>query len=334
MSVKPLSNLATEPEAAAVTVFDVKVPTKSSEGFEAVYQEVIHLDAAPFRARRVAIRLANCLVVVHRVKARLRSRTTVAAGLVGFQVVAPKARGRLNGIAMRPDELVVGAPGSVSEVVVERGYRSVMIMLPPARLLEQLRRRRRVRNFAVPSGMARMRVNVPGNRSLYELCHRLSVVAERRPQLFDERPDLRESAEVEVIEALLEALSTAEAPEPSRSDATRGRYSRIVRLAEKRALADPNQRLYVADLCEAARVSERTLQTAFHAALGISPMSFVKRVRLHQARRALETATRGSTTVTNVALDWGFWHFGEFSTAYRECFGESPSSTLRRKWQH
>jgi hypothetical protein len=32
-----------------------------------------------------------------------------------------------------------------------------------------------------------------------------------------------------------------------------------------------------------------------------------------------------------VALDWGSWHFGDFSRAYEECFGELPSDTLRRK---
>jgi hypothetical protein len=32
-----------------------------------------------------------------------------------------------------------------------------------------------------------------------------------------------------------------------------------------------------------------------------------------------------------VALDWGFWHFGDFSRAYKDCFGELPSDTLRRK---
>jgi AraC-like DNA-binding protein len=49
------------------------------------------------------------------------------------------------------------------------------------------------------------------------------------------------------------------------------------------------------------------------------------------ARQALLAATHGSTTVSAVALDWGFWHFGEFSRAHKECFGELPSDTLRRK---
>ena len=37
-----------------------------------------------------------------------------------------------------------------------------------------------------------------------------------------------------------------------------------------------------------------------------------------------------STTVSTVALESGFWNFEEFSRAYRECFGEPPSATLRR----
>ena len=41
-------------------------------------------------------------------------------------------------------------------------------------------------------------------------------------------------------------------------------------------------------------------------------------------------ALHGSKTVSAVAFDWGFWHFGEFSRAYKECFGELPSDTLRR----
>jgi transcriptional regulator GlxA family with amidase domain len=55
------------------------------------------------------------------------------------------------------------------------------------------------------------------------------------------------------------------------------------------------------------------------------------RLRLHRVRQALLAAPPASTTVTTEALNWGFWHFGDFSRAYRDCFGELPSATLRRK---
>jgi AraC-like DNA-binding protein len=51
---------------------------------------------------------------------------------------------------------------------------------------------------------------------------------------------------------------------------------------------------------------------------------------LHRVRQALAAAKAESTTVSTEALNWGFWHFGEFSRAYKDCFGELPSDTLRR----
>ena len=47
---------------------------------------------------------------------------------------------------------------------------------------------------------------------------------------------------------------------------------------------------------------------------------------------ATRTATAARTTAAAAAaVEWGFWHFGEFSRAYKECFGELPSETLRRR---
>ena len=96
-------------------------------------------------------------------------------------------------------------------------------------------------------------------------------------------------------------------------------------------MAQTRERLYVTDLCKVAAVSERTLEYAFKEIMGLTPVTYLARLRLHRVRQALMAATPGSTTVTTEALNWGFWHFGEFSRAYKECFGERPSETLRRK---
>ena len=77
-------------------------------------------------------------------------------------------------------------------------------------------------------------------------------------------------------------------------------------------------------------VSERTLQYAFRDIMGMSPLTYLHRLRLHRARDELRKTDSSDTTVTDVAMRWGFWHFGEFSRAYKNCFGEVPSQTLRQ----
>ncbi len=104
-----------------------------------------------------------------------------------------------------------------------------------------------------------------------------------------------------------------------------------MKTVEAFALSHLGDLLHVSDLCRAAGVGERTLQSAFREVTGLTPVAYLMRLRLHRARRALLEATQGSTTVSTVALDSGFWHFGDFSRAYRECFGELPSDTLRRE---
>ena len=85
------------------------------------------------------------------------------------------------------------------------------------------------------------------------------------------------------------------------------------------------------DLCRAVGVSERALEYAFKEVMGLTPVAYLTRLRLHRVRQALLAATQRTTTVSAVALDWGFWHFGEFSRAYKDCVGEMPSDTLRRR---
>jgi AraC family ethanolamine operon transcriptional activator len=85
----------------------------------------------------------------------------------------------------------------------------------------------------------------------------------------------------------------------------------------------------IADLCAAVGAGERTIHEAFREHLGTSPIAYLKALRLNAARHALCCGAAG-TKVTDIALDWGFLHFGWFSQDYRRLFGETPSQTLQR----
>ncbi|MFJ4184289.1 AraC family transcriptional regulator [Kitasatospora sp. NPDC089509] len=88
----------------------------------------------------------------------------------------------------------------------------------------------------------------------------------------------------------------------------------------------------VADLARAARVSLPSLRRGFRTHLGTTPLAHLRRVRLDLAHHDLLAAAGSghATTVTQVALRWGFGHLGRFSQEYREAYGRLPSEVLDR----
>ena len=86
--------------------------------------------------------------------------------------------------------------------------------------------------------------------------------------------------------------------------------------------------LTVQDVCQAATVSERTLQYAFLEHFGITPKAYLKAVRLNGVRQELKDA-ESDVSINQVAMRWGFWHMSQFAVDYRKHFGELPSQTLQ-----
>jgi len=82
-------------------------------------------------------------------------------------------------------------------------------------------------------------------------------------------------------------------------------------------------------LCDAVQASPRSLHASFKTIFNATPRAYQTALRLDAARRDLLHASPG-TTVSSVAVKWGFFQFGRFSGAYRQMFGEEPRQTLRR----
>lgn len=83
------------------------------------------------------------------------------------------------------------------------------------------------------------------------------------------------------------------------------------------------------DLAAAAEVRPRTLEAHFRRFLGTTPLGWVRRSRLVNARLDLQRA-RADANVTSVAFANGFTQLGRFAGEYRRQFGEPPLETLRR----
>ncbi len=315
----------------AVTILEIGDLTLAGEGIELLEQDAVQLQSMPLRARRIVVRLDCAAVVFHSTNLRVRTRTRTMSGLVGFVTFGPRATGTVDGLPISPDLMLAAEAETEVGFVAEAGYESLALLVPPDVLRSHLGIRQRPHDFRAPNGVEILDVGALAARGLFTLGKRLVEAAARRPALFDERKDRRVAAEVELLEALLTALGTARVAEPSRDGQTRQAQSRIVAIAEDYALSHAGDFLYVTDLCRATGVSERALEYAFKRVMGMAPMAYLTRLRLNRVRKALLTADRGSTTVSAQALNWGFWHLGEFARAYKDCFGERPSDTLRRR---
>jgi len=315
----------------SVTVVDLSDPAIAGQGIELIDLDAVQLTSVPFRARRVVVRLEGGAVVYHSTNHRIRTRTKVQGGRLAYATFDPRAKGTVNGLPIHPELVMAIEPGTEVVIVTDAGYESITLLLPPADIRAHLRDRRREGDFHFPKGAETLQADAAMVRRLFDWGKKLVDAAARQPALFNDRKDERAAAQVEMVETLLATLGSARDFEPARTDQVHQSQTLVVKAAEDYALSHADDRVYVTDLCRAAAVSERALQYAFKEVMGLTPVAYLIRLRLHRVRQALLAATHRSATVSAVALDWGFWHFGEFSRAYKDCFGELPSDTLRQK---
>jgi AraC family ethanolamine operon transcriptional activator len=324
-----------EPTAAiarpAVTFAEISDHTIAGADIELLDRDIVQLQATPLRAQQVLVRLGSAAVTLQSTNLRLRVRTRVRQDMLAYVTFGPQAKGTVNGLPVRPGMILAAAPGAEARFVVDAGWETITFLLPPQEIRAHLAARQREREFRLPQGVEMLQVNPERVHRLFDWGKRLVDSAVLDPALFNESEAERAAAQVELLETLLATLDVADNFAPNRSDRTRQAQSRIVKIAEDLALSLTGTNLYVSDLCRVTGVSERTLEYAFKEITGLTPIAYLLRLRLHRVRQALLAATPESTTVSAEALNWGFWHFGEFSRAYKDCFGELPSETLRRR---
>jgi AraC-like DNA-binding protein len=77
-------------------------------------------------------------------------------------------------------------------------------------------------------------------------------------------------------------------------------------------------------LAQLAGVGVRNLQTGFQRHLNMTPMAYLRQIRL--ARVHDDLRERRVATITEAAHRWGFTHLGRFAADYRAKYGEVPSS--------
>ena len=83
------------------------------------------------------------------------------------------------------------------------------------------------------------------------------------------------------------------------------------------------QRILLLSFVIYSNVRAITLEEAVFQMLNTNP-------QIKETNHALEGVKKEKGLVEQTARKFGFHHMGQFSKAYKDCFGELPSKTLRQ----
>lgn len=103
----------------------------------------------------------------------------------------------------------------------------------------------------------------------------------------------------------------------------------VLEKIEELLAARLSEPVYVADLCEATGLAERTLRFILIEQYGTSPIRLLRCRRLCQLRQCLREEGGGAESLSRIASRYGFRHMGTLAADYRALFGELPSETRR-----
>ena len=106
---------------------------------------------------------------------------------------------------------------------------------------------------------------------------------------------------------------------------------RAIRAAVEIIEEEAHLPLTVSSIAGRCHVSVRSLQQDFRRYVEMSPMAFLREVRLRRAHQSLLESDPSTTSVASVAYKWGFTNLGRFAAAHTACYDEPPAATLRRR---
>lgn len=229
--------------------------------------------------------------------------------------------GHINGQVATQDEVFAAPPGSEFCLVCHPAHHWHTVFVPSSLLFTSTPES----EFASSAKTQLLKPPPQLTQRFTSLVGRFLAAADSRPQLLTS-PVAVESFQNELLTAVKELFI--------RNQRSAGRHfvrwNSYTKSVEGLAMSDPHLSLSIAELSRQVGVPERTLRTAFQSCYGLSPAEYLRILRLNQARRRLVASCQDQTTVTQIAVELGFWDLGRFAGAYRRLFGELPSATLRK----
>jgi AraC family ethanolamine operon transcriptional activator len=283
-----------------------------------VKAESLPLASGDFSVLRATLSFASCTLSLVRTFPRLIKGYDMSGRLVIVVPMNDISSARVNGREIGQSLLVL--KGEANCTVYEPESRLVAILSIRSEMLDYTWQSFRNGHFLV-------RLPAPRLAQLQMLINEMLRFAARKPEAV--RPNgVLETMRQALFAAFDEAMCFGELHDGDRRGSS-NRYKMIVDRIDRLISFNPATDLKCDQLADKIGISVRTLQTATRQVCGSGTHQYGRLLRLWSVRRQLRTGAPG-LTVKASALAHGFWHMGEFSSVYRQAFGESPSHTLSR----
>lgn len=141
-------------------------------------------------------------------------------------------------------------------------------------------------------------------------------------KIFSNKDEIKKTEE-RIVDAIISSLSTQKGHLIHLTDGEK------TALEVKKFLLDSlEETMTIQDIVEQFNISYKTLQNSFKSLFGFTPKYFITLLKLNRAHEDLQFYDSQTTNVSDIAIKWGFSHFGRFSKEYKSLFGVLPSETL------
>jgi len=127
--------------------------------------------------------------------------------------------------------------------------------------------------------------------------------------------------EIELVDLLIDCLSIALDSKPIK-DMSNQKFYNIVDFINKYIMEITS----VSQICENNNINQRTLRRWFRNKFDLSPKQYLNFLRLNKIRQVLQNNSNHSN-ISEVAIDFNYWHMSQFSKDYKRLFNELPSRT-------
>jgi AraC-like DNA-binding protein len=289
--------------------------------------EILITEKGDFHAELTRIELPRLWMQRGRESLPRIAHSTVSSErpLVFFLASSDQAAMRHSGMDVSFGEIIAVSPGSTHHHRTEAPCHWATMSLPREDLAAAGRALVGL-DLTVPAVTRRLRPPVALMSRLLNLQEAAGRLAEAAAHILAQREPAR-ALEQALVHALIMCLAEST---PVQISSGGLHHLSIVARFEELLAANHDYPLYIAEICAAIGVSERTLRLSCQEHLGMGPVRYLWLRRMHLAHHALVRHATSTSTVAEIATEYGFWELGRFSVQYRALFGEAPSASLRR----